>query len=316
VYGLGTAPLEQVQTDDGTVDFLHTDLIGSVRSTTDATGQVTSDADYDAYGRPQPVTDTPVATITRFGYAGEYTDPTGLTYLRARYYDPQSAQFLSVDPLVADTRVAYGYAADNPLQQVDPRGLRAMIADASSANVRSRAVVSTVASAVACDAVGSRPLHWTAATGAPVVARRSRIWAGTRRFVSAASVDPPAPPTIGPAGPIVEAPEYKNYGTASGSACVLVCFEIGVIYDGRPHLSVGASAGPEIGIGLKVGGGRGVQGGVSTNASCTASAGPVGVYASGGVGGSPIPGDATWSGEGGWAPGARLGCSVGLTYTW
>ncbi|MGN8244182.1 hypothetical protein ACTHAM_001081 [Cellulomonas soli] len=38
VYGLGAAPLEQVQADDGTVDFLHTGLIGSVRSTTDATG--------------------------------------------------------------------------------------------------------------------------------------------------------------------------------------------------------------------------------------------------------------------------------------
>ncbi|MGN8244184.1 RHS repeat-associated core domain-containing protein [Cellulomonas soli] len=123
VYGLGTAPLEQVQTDDGTVDFLHTDLIGSVRSTTDATGQVTSDTDYDAYGRPQPVTDTATATITRFGYAGEYTDPTGLTYLRARYYDPQSAQFLSVDPLVDATTEPYSYAVANPLQLTDPTGL-------------------------------------------------------------------------------------------------------------------------------------------------------------------------------------------------
>ncbi|NTW40894.1 MAG: hypothetical protein HGA44_13610, partial [Cellulomonadaceae bacterium] len=123
VYGLGTAPLEQVQSDDGTVDFLHTDLIGSVRTTTDATGQVTSDADYDAYGRPQPVTDAATATITRFGYAGEYTDPTGLIYLRARYYDPQSAQFLSIDPLVQATADAYGYTAGNPLQFTDPLGL-------------------------------------------------------------------------------------------------------------------------------------------------------------------------------------------------
>ena len=123
VYGLGTAPLEQIATGDGTVDFLHTDLIGSVRSTTDATGQVTSDADYDAYGRPQPVTDTPTATITRFGYAGEYTDPTGLIYLRARYYDPQSAQFLSIDALVSQTAAPYGYTGGNPLEFVDPLGL-------------------------------------------------------------------------------------------------------------------------------------------------------------------------------------------------
>ena len=32
-------------------------------------------------------------------YAGQYTDPaTGLQYLRARYYDPATQQFLTVDP--------------------------------------------------------------------------------------------------------------------------------------------------------------------------------------------------------------------------
>ncbi|NTW42101.1 MAG: RHS repeat-associated core domain-containing protein, partial [Cellulomonadaceae bacterium] len=69
------------------------------------------------------VTDTPVATITRFGYAGEYTDPTGLIYLRARYYDPTSAQFLSIDALVSETAAPYGYADGNPLQLTDPLGL-------------------------------------------------------------------------------------------------------------------------------------------------------------------------------------------------
>jgi RHS repeat-associated protein len=49
---------------------------------------------------------------------------TGVIYLRARYYDPATSQFLSRDPLVALTRAHYSYAAGNPLNQTDPSGLR------------------------------------------------------------------------------------------------------------------------------------------------------------------------------------------------
>ena len=52
------------------------------------------------------------------------SDPeTGLIYLRARYYDPSTAQFLTRDPLDAMTRSAYGYAGNDPLNQDDPSGL-------------------------------------------------------------------------------------------------------------------------------------------------------------------------------------------------
>ncbi|WP_289563551.1 DUF6531 domain-containing protein [Cellulomonas cellasea] len=98
VYGNGSTPLAQVDLADASVDYLHTDALGSVRSTTDQAGAVTSDADYDAYGIPQAVTSVLCAAVTRFGYAGEYTDPTGYLYLRARYFDPTSAQFLTRDP--------------------------------------------------------------------------------------------------------------------------------------------------------------------------------------------------------------------------
>lgn len=49
----------------------------------------------------------------------------GLYYLRARYYDPTTAQFMSVDPLAPITRAAYSYAADSPLNAIDPAGLSA-----------------------------------------------------------------------------------------------------------------------------------------------------------------------------------------------
>ena len=53
-----------------------------------------------------------------------YTDPeTGYVYLRNRYYDPATAQFLTRDPLDAATRSAYGYGGNDPLDQSDPLGL-------------------------------------------------------------------------------------------------------------------------------------------------------------------------------------------------
>ncbi|MGH9222656.1 MAG: RHS repeat-associated core domain-containing protein [Acidimicrobiales bacterium] len=55
---------------------------------------------------------------------GEYTDAeTGFTYLRARYYDPGTGQFISRDPLTAMTGSPYTYVDGNPLNAVDPTGL-------------------------------------------------------------------------------------------------------------------------------------------------------------------------------------------------
>lgn len=56
--------------------------------------------------------------------AKRYTDAeTGFQYLRARYYDPATGQFISRDPLVAMTGSAYGYVDGNPLNGIDPLGL-------------------------------------------------------------------------------------------------------------------------------------------------------------------------------------------------
>ena len=50
------------------------------------------------------------------GYSGNWTDPdTGLIYLRARDYDPATAQFMTVDPQVDSTHQPYAYVANDPL---------------------------------------------------------------------------------------------------------------------------------------------------------------------------------------------------------
>ena len=60
-------------------------------------------------------------TTTEWSYTGEQNDPTGLEYLRARYYDASTGRFLSQDPLPLLQR--YAYANNNPANLVDPSGL-------------------------------------------------------------------------------------------------------------------------------------------------------------------------------------------------
>ncbi|MFI0823817.1 RHS repeat domain-containing protein [Streptomyces roseolus] len=62
------------------------------------------------------------------GFVGGTNDPTGLTHLGAREYDPTLGRFLSVDPVVdfndPAQMNAYSYAHNNPLTKSDPTGLR------------------------------------------------------------------------------------------------------------------------------------------------------------------------------------------------
>src|SRR5687767_2439108 len=81
---------------------------------------------YDAYGNSQctmPGGPTGCSASTSFGYTGQYQDnESGLLYLRARYYDPATEQFISRDPLEAQTGQPYTYAYANPVNFVDPSG--------------------------------------------------------------------------------------------------------------------------------------------------------------------------------------------------
>jgi RHS repeat-associated protein len=57
---------------------------------------------------------------TPFGLASDRRNR--LTYLIHRYYDPQTGQFLTVDPLLDQTGQPYTYAADDPINADDPDG--------------------------------------------------------------------------------------------------------------------------------------------------------------------------------------------------
>jgi RHS repeat-associated protein len=120
IYAGGTAPVEQVNLATGTITYLATDRLGSVRATVSSAGAVTGTTSYDAWGNP--ATAGGLTAITPFGYAGGDTDPTGLIYLINRYYDPTTGQFTSLDPAVDSTLQPYAYAAGDPIINTDPTG--------------------------------------------------------------------------------------------------------------------------------------------------------------------------------------------------
>jgi RHS repeat-associated protein len=118
LYGPDGLPIEQIGTA-GSFWFVH-DQMGSTVLLLGASGAQAGSYSYTPYGL---ATRTGTAT-TPLQYTGQYTDSgTGLVYLRARYYDPITAEFLTVDPLVNTTHTPYAYVGDNPLNVTDPSGL-------------------------------------------------------------------------------------------------------------------------------------------------------------------------------------------------
>jgi len=119
IYGPNARPLEQI--NGSTVLWLHHDQIASTRLVTDSAGASQGTYTYDSYGSLIASTGT-VTNPLRF--AGEYLDSeSAMYYLRARYYDAATGQFITRDPAVDATRLAYGYVKGNPLNSADPSGL-------------------------------------------------------------------------------------------------------------------------------------------------------------------------------------------------
>jgi len=119
IYNNSTAPFEQVNRTTGTITYLITDATGSVRAVMSKDGQIEPTTNYDAYGN----TTGGLSSYTPCGFSGSYQDPTGLIYLINRYYDPVTGQFISVDPLVAQTGQPYSYTGGDPVNAIDPSGM-------------------------------------------------------------------------------------------------------------------------------------------------------------------------------------------------
>ena len=118
VYGSTGTSLESI--NGSTPTYISHDQQGSVRLLTDASGKAVGTYSFGAYGQ----TLTHTGTTSTLLYDDQYTDAeTSFIYLRARYYEPETAQFTNVDPALSDSGTAYQYALNDPLNLIDPQGL-------------------------------------------------------------------------------------------------------------------------------------------------------------------------------------------------
>jgi RHS repeat-associated protein len=147
---LGTVDQKMVNgTASGTAitRYVHPNNLGSTNVTSDASGNLAQWLDYAPYGSVLASENTGTTTAAR-QYIGQFADPSGLSYLQNRYYNPNQAQFTSEDPtflavgnpnqvqqltqkqqniLLADPQQlnAYSYGRDNPVTLYDPNGTQA-----------------------------------------------------------------------------------------------------------------------------------------------------------------------------------------------
>lgn len=114
--------LFEINSANGALGFM-TDHLGSVINSPAAGGMSVYGLYGENLGTSMPTNSGTEALA--YGFAGREYDPeSGYYYLRARYYDPNTARFLTKDPLgvSADTN-PYRYAMNNSLNVVDPYGL-------------------------------------------------------------------------------------------------------------------------------------------------------------------------------------------------
>lgn len=113
-------PMASMATE--TIEYVHTDSLGSVVAVSNEAGQVIERRSYEPFGAQagSSQSDGPA-------YTGHVSDTsTGLTYMQQRYYDPTIGRFLSTDPVRVgnDGRNfnRFSYVSNNPYSAIDPDG--------------------------------------------------------------------------------------------------------------------------------------------------------------------------------------------------
>lgn len=129
VYGARSTPaaLLYFENNETASDRLYSGSNGSVGAEVQAGTGIGRNYDYDVFG-------TPVSAEVQYGFCGKKYDAVTRMYdFGYRHYSPELNRFSSLDPL-RDGYNWYGYCNNNPVNFIDPNGLK--VAEASELHMQ------------------------------------------------------------------------------------------------------------------------------------------------------------------------------------
>ncbi|MCL2243647.1 MAG: DUF6531 domain-containing protein [Treponema sp.] len=123
LYANGEAVASSYSSSSGSRSlYLGKDILGSVRSSTAASGALEDRYEYDAFGQPYS---GDLSAAMNLGYTGKpYDTATGLYNYGYRDYKPQTARFTTIDP-IRDGNNWFVFVNNDPVNWVDLWGLEA-----------------------------------------------------------------------------------------------------------------------------------------------------------------------------------------------
>jgi RHS repeat-associated protein len=132
LFLLGTLVFSQgLRAETTETTYYIPDALGSPIAAMDEAGNIKWRKHYQPFGKE--IEQDEASKDNRIGYTGHVHDRiSGLTYMGARYYDPEIGRFLSMDPAAVNpndprTFNRYAYANNSPYNYVDPDGRNALV---------------------------------------------------------------------------------------------------------------------------------------------------------------------------------------------
>jgi RHS repeat-associated protein len=126
IYGLGLVAQEATT---GSLAYYDFDAIGNTRELTGTTGNILNSYDYTPFGillSNQESINNPFRYVGRFSVID---DGNSLNFMKNRYYSGNIGRFLTEDPInIAGGINLYRYTLNNPVNNIDPKGLNLILA--------------------------------------------------------------------------------------------------------------------------------------------------------------------------------------------
>ncbi len=156
----------------------------SVRALTNESGVVTDTLVFDAFGNETGRTGT---TDNSYRFQGEEKDSTGLYYLRARYMDPSTGTFTSMDTYSGSlsdpvSLHKYLFANANPVMYSDPNGHSSSLTEMNSV-VCIITILAEASTGILYDVLGTitgadktQPSYWIGMLAAMILAAFLAYW--------------------------------------------------------------------------------------------------------------------------------------------